>query len=126
MNASAPTREKIPHPAADALDLATIMRALGDTARLEIVRLLADGQPRLCGEIYTTLGVPNSTGSYHLRTLREAGLTRARPAGTQRYVSLRQEDLDQRFPGLVDVVVRRASEHPEALPGAERSHPLTP
>ena len=39
MNASAPTREKIPHPAADALDLATIMRALGDPARLEIVRL---------------------------------------------------------------------------------------
>jgi DNA-binding transcriptional ArsR family regulator len=105
MPASAPSREKIPHPPTSALDLATIMRALGDTARLEIVRLLADGQPRLCGEIYTTLGVPNSTGSYHLRTLREAGLTRARPAGTQRYVSLRREDLDERFPGLVDVLV---------------------
>jgi DNA-binding transcriptional ArsR family regulator len=105
VTASAPTREKIPHPPVDALDLATIMRALGDPARLEIVRLLADGQPRLCGEIYTTLGVPNSTGSYHLRTLREAGLTRARPAGTQRYISLRREDLDGRFPGLVDVLV---------------------
>jgi DNA-binding transcriptional ArsR family regulator len=126
MTTGAPTREKIPHPAVDALDLATIMRALGDPARLEIVRLLADGKPRLCGEIYATLGVPNSTGSYHLRTLREAGLTRARPAGTQRYISLRHEDLDQRFPGLVDVVVRRASEPIAALPVAERSHPLTP
>jgi DNA-binding transcriptional ArsR family regulator len=105
MTAGAQTREKIPHPPAAALDLATIMRALGDPARLEIVRLLADGHPRLCGEIYATLGVPNSTGSYHLRTLREAGLTRARPAGTQRYVSLRREDLDNRFPGLVDVLV---------------------
>jgi DNA-binding transcriptional ArsR family regulator len=105
MTASARTREKIPHPPVDALDLATIMRALGDPARLEIVRLLADGLPRLCGEIYATLGVPNSTGSYHLRTLREAGLTRARPAGTQRYISLRREDLDGRFPGLVDVLV---------------------
>src|ERR1700686_4715061 len=101
----APTREKIPHPPVDALDLATIMRALGDPARLEIVRLLADGQPRLCGEIYTTLGVPNSTGSYHLRTLREAGLTRHRPVGTQRHVSLRRDDLNERFPGLVDVLV---------------------
>jgi DNA-binding transcriptional ArsR family regulator len=105
MSASAQSREKIPHPATDALDLATIMRALGDPARLEVVRLLADGRPRLCGDIYSTLGVPNSTGSYHLRTLREAGLTRARPAGTQRFISLRREDLDQRFPGLVDVLV---------------------
>jgi DNA-binding transcriptional ArsR family regulator len=105
MAATVQDREKIPHPPTDALDLATVMRALGDPARLEIVRLLADGQPRLCGEIYEALGVPNSTGSYHLRTLREAGLTRARPAGTQRYISLRREDLDKRFPGLVDVVI---------------------
>lgn len=100
------TREKIPHPPAESLDLATIMRALGDPARLEIVRLLADGQPRLCGELYRAIGVPNSTGSYHLRTLREAGLTRHRPAGTQRYISLRRHDLDERFPGLVDVLIR--------------------
>jgi DNA-binding transcriptional ArsR family regulator len=105
MSTSTPRREKIPHPPTESLDLATIMRALGDPARLEIVRLLADGRPRLCGELYTTLGMPNSTGSYHLRTLREAGLTRARPAGTQRYISLRHEDLEQRFPGLLDVLV---------------------
>jgi DNA-binding transcriptional ArsR family regulator len=108
MTAGATSREKIPHPATSALDLATIMRALGDPARLEIIRMLADGQPRLCGDIYATLDVPNSTGSYHLRTLREAGLTRTRPAGTQRYISLRRQDLDERFPGLVDVLV---SEH---------------
>lgn len=105
MVTSASTREKVPHPPTDALDLATIMRALGDPARLEIVRLLGDGQARLCGDIYATLGVPNSTGSYHLRTLREAGVTRARPAGTQRYISLRREDLDERFPGLIDVLI---------------------
>jgi DNA-binding transcriptional ArsR family regulator len=73
--------------------------------RLEIVRLLSDGQSRLCGELDATLGVPNSTGSYHLRTLREAGVTRARPAGTQRYISLRRDDLDACFPALVDVLV---------------------
>lgn len=105
MSAQSPSREKIRHPPTDALDLATIMRALGDPVRLEIVRLLADGEPRLCGEIYSTLGMPNSTGSYHLRTMREAGLTRHRPAGTQRHVSLRREDLDERFPGLVEVLV---------------------
>jgi DNA-binding transcriptional ArsR family regulator len=107
MSAASPPREKIPHPPTDSLDLATIMRALGDPARLEIVRVLADGQPRLCGELYALLGMPNSTGSYHLKTLREAGVTRARPAGTQRYISLRSEDLDERFPGLVDVLAGR-------------------
>lgn len=105
MTTTAKRREKVHHPPAESLDLATIMRALGDPARLEVVRLLADGQPRLCGDIYSILGVPNSTGSYHLRTLREAGLTRARPAGTQRYITLRREDLDARFPGLVEVLI---------------------
>jgi DNA-binding transcriptional ArsR family regulator len=105
MTVRTPSREKIPHPATETLDLATVMRALGDPARLEIVRLLANGQARLCGEIYATLGVPNSTGSYHLRTLREAGLTHARPAGTQRYISLRRDDLEERFPGLIGVLV---------------------
>lgn len=122
MSTSAQTREKIPHPPIAALDLATIMRALGDPARLEIVRMLADGEARLCGEIYATLGVPNSTGSYHLRTLREAGVTHARPAGTQRYISLRRQDLEKRFPGLVDVLVgERAVEHQSspADPGAQ-------
>ena len=35
-------REKIAHPAASSLDLATIMRTVGDPLRLDIVRLLAD------------------------------------------------------------------------------------
>jgi DNA-binding transcriptional ArsR family regulator len=101
-----PTREKIPHPAADALDLATIMRTLGDPVRLEIVRLLADDRPRVCGELSTALGIPASTGSYHLRLLREAGVTRTQARGTLRLISLRRDDLDARFPGLVDVLTR--------------------
>jgi DNA-binding transcriptional ArsR family regulator len=105
MPASTHPREKIPHPEASALDLATIMRTLGDPLRLEIVRLLSDG-PRRCGELSSDLGIPVSTGSYHLRLLREAGITRTRSEGTQRIISLRSEDLDERFPGLVDVLTR--------------------
>jgi DNA-binding transcriptional ArsR family regulator len=99
-------RERIPHPPASALDLSTIMRTLGDPVRLEIVRILADGRPRACGELSTALDVPVSTGSYHLRLLREAGVTRTRAAGTQRVISLRSDDLEDRFPGLLDVVTR--------------------
>jgi DNA-binding transcriptional ArsR family regulator len=99
-------REKIPHPPAEALDLATIMRTLGDQIRLDIVRLLSDGRERGCNDIQQELGLPASTGSYHLRLLREAGITRTRAEGTQRIISLRHDDLERRFPGLVDVLTR--------------------
>lgn len=99
-------RERIPHPAADALDLATLMRTAGDPIRLEIVRILADGAERSCTDLQRQVGLPASTGSYHLRLLREAGLTRTRAEGTQRFISLRRDDLDARFPGLVDVLTR--------------------
>jgi DNA-binding transcriptional ArsR family regulator len=100
------TREKLPHPATAAIDLATVMRTVGDPLRLEIVRLLADGRERNCTELQETLGLPASTGSYHLRLLRLAGVTRTRAAGTQRFISLRRDDLERRFPGLVDVLTR--------------------
>ncbi len=108
MSAMAATaeREKIPHPDAAALDLATIMRTVGDPLRLDIVRLLSDGRPRVCNEISDALGLPPSTASYHLRLLREAGVTRARSQGTLRLISLRRDDLESRFPGLVDVLTR--------------------
>jgi DNA-binding transcriptional ArsR family regulator len=104
--AAAPKRDRIPHPDTGVLDLATIMRTLGDPVRLDIVRLLSDDAPRVCNDIAELMGLPNSTCSYHLRLLREAGVTRARAQGTQRLVTLRREDLETRFPGLVEVLTR--------------------
>ena len=104
--AAATTREKILHPSADALDLATIMRTVGDPLRLQIVRMLADGQEQSCNVMTGALGLPTSTGSYHLRLLREAGVTRTRADGTLRLISLRREDLENRFPGLVEVLIQ--------------------
>ena len=98
--------ERIPHPDVEALDLATIMRTLGDPARLAIVRELADGREQPCSALQAHLGIPASTGSYHLRMLREAGVTRTRAEGTSRLISLRRDDLEARFPGLVDVLTR--------------------
>lgn len=96
--------ERIPHPAVESLELATIMRTLGDPLRLQIVRLIGEEGELLCGEIYDRLGLPASTGSYHTRLLREAGVTRSRAAGTQRLISLRRDDLGSRFPGLVELI----------------------
>ena len=104
MPATSPRASKIPHPAAEAIDLATVMRTVGDPLRLEIVRMLADGSERACNDLQAVLGLPASTGSYHLRLLREAGVTRTRAEGTQRLISLRRDDLERRFPGLVGVL----------------------
>src|ERR1700689_2373182 len=90
--------EKIPHPPTAAIELATVMRLVGDPVRLQVVRLLSDGRPRVCGEISDALGRPASTNSYHLRLLRSAGVIRSRAQGTPRLVSLRLRDLDERLP----------------------------
>jgi DNA-binding transcriptional ArsR family regulator len=106
---------EIHHPSTDAIDLATVLRALGDPARLTMVRLLADGGELSCTEVQDRLDMPVSTCSYHLRLLREAGITHARASGTVRYVSLRRDDLAARFPGLLDAL-EADSPAPAAMP----------
>jgi len=101
-------REKIPHPSKDALDLATIMRTVGDPVRLDMVRLLGDGREWSCSALAEAVAIPASTSSYHMRLLREAGVTRTRADGVHRFISLRRDDLEERFPGLVDVLTRQA------------------
>jgi DNA-binding transcriptional ArsR family regulator len=101
------SRQRIPHPGKESLELATILRVVGDPLRLDIVRLLSDGAERNCAEMTAALGIPASTGSYHLKLLREAGVTRTRADGTLRLISLRTEDLDERFPGLVALLAQQ-------------------
>ena len=50
--------------------------------------------------------------SYHFAKLREAGITRMRVEGTSRYLSIPREELDQRFPGLIDSVIATARRDP--------------
>jgi DNA-binding transcriptional ArsR family regulator len=94
----------IHHPSTDDIDLATVLRALGDPARLMIVRFLAAHGEKTCTEVQDQLEMPVSTCSYHLKLLRDAGVTRTRASGTLRHVSLRRDDLDSRFPGLLEAL----------------------
>ncbi len=97
----------IPHPSADEIELSSVLRMCGEPIRLEMVRTLAAAGGELkSGEVTGAVGLPTSTCSYHLRLLREAGVTRTRAAGTERYISLRRDDLEQRFPGLLEILVR--------------------
>ena len=93
-------------PTVDEMSLAAVMAALSDPARVEIVRGLASCESRTCGEF--DLGISKATRSHHFKVLREAGLTHTRSEGTHRHLSLRREDVDARFPGLLDAVLAAA------------------
>jgi len=54
--------------------LATIAKALGHPARVAILRLLAQRQACVCGELVTELPLSQSTVSQHLKELKAAGL----------------------------------------------------
>ncbi len=93
------------HPAREDLDLVEVLQALGDPVRLQIVRLLDQAdEPIACHEM--GLPVAKSTGSHHLKVLREAGVVTAEVDGTRKYHTLRRDDLEARFPGLLDSVLR--------------------
>jgi DNA-binding transcriptional ArsR family regulator len=88
----------------DALRLPAILHALSDPVRLRIVSLLAEGGEQTCGSL--DLPVAKSTCSHHFRVLREAGVVAQRVDGKCRYNRLRSDELEQRFPGLLDSVLR--------------------
>ena len=64
--------------------------------------LAAEGE-RACGTF--PLGVTKATASHHFKVLREAGITLTRVDGAHRFLTLRRDDLDARFPGLLDAVL---------------------
>ncbi len=91
------------HPARGELELPAVLHALSDPARLEIVRRLADGDEPSCGTF--DLGLSKATLSHHFRVLRECGVVRTRPEGRKRLLSLRSDDLEARFPGLLTAIL---------------------
>ncbi|MGZ4599277.1 ArsR/SmtB family transcription factor [Oryzihumus sp.] len=100
------TVQRPEHPEVGDIELTEVLFALSDPSRLAIVQQLARGS---AGELLTCQSVggdlAKSTRSHHLKTLREAGVIRSTPQGRERLISLRREDLDARFPGLLDAVL---------------------
>ncbi len=93
-------------PPREAIQLTDVLHALSDPVRLQIVADLADAGELQPGAADAT--VSKSTLSYHFRMLRQAGVTRTRIEGKEHFVSLRYEDLEGRFPGLLTAVLAEA------------------
>ena len=94
------------HPARGEIELAAVLHALSDPARLEIVRRLASGDEPSCGTF--ELGLSKPTLSHHFKVLREAGLIETETDGPRRLNTLRRDAVDERFPGLLDAVLEAA------------------
>lgn len=98
------TMRDLYHPPRKEISLASVLYALSDPIRLQIIRQLVSHDEVFCGQLGKAF--PKSTMSHHFKALREAGVTRTRIEGTQRFISLRREDLDARFPGLIDALLK--------------------
>jgi DNA-binding transcriptional ArsR family regulator len=107
----------IPHPTRDQIDLPMVLDCLSDPIRLAIVYTLALREQAAtelcCGDFNALSGKSNL--AYHFAKLRESGVMQTRIVGTNRLMKLRREDLDARFPGLLDAVIKSAGRDAERL-----------
>jgi DNA-binding transcriptional ArsR family regulator len=98
---------KQPYPDLTEIDVVDVLQALADPVRLGMVRQLAgcgEGDELSCGQI--EVAVAKSTASHHLKVLLRSGLTVEREQGTRKFIRLRRQEIDARFPGLLASVLR--------------------
>lgn len=71
-----------------AQELAAVAKALGQPARVAIIRLLATRTACTCGELVAELPLSQSTVSQHLKELKTAGLVESASTGARECYSL--------------------------------------
>ncbi|MFC5185003.1 ArsR/SmtB family transcription factor [Actinomadura harenae] len=103
------------HPDRAQIRVDDVLSALGNHVRLAAVRVLDAGGEHNCTSVLEAIGVTaKSTMTHHWRVLRESGVIWQQASGRENLVTLRRDDLDARYPGLLDAVLTGARED-EAL-----------
>src|ERR1700733_11710855 len=97
-----------PELGSDELDLASVMHALADPSRLRMVAALDGGAELACAVLggRAGVGMAKSTTTPPLSVLRDAGLIRPRHEGQRKLATLRRAEVEKKFPGLLDAVIR--------------------
>ena len=92
------------HPAMRDVSLHAVMQALSDPGRIAIVRELLQANERslACNEV--RLSISKATRSHHFEVLRAAGIIFTEMDGTKCMTSLRRNELNKRFPGLLKMI----------------------
>lgn len=91
------------------IPLDRVLHALADADRLAIIRRLACGD-EVCCRVAAGPDLPKATLSRHFKTLRAAGLVETRKEGLEHVNRLRRDEIDARFPGLLESVLRAAGD----------------
>lgn len=90
------------------ITLQGVLEALADPVRRSIVRQLANGgEDVACGSFDIT--VTRSTGTHHFKVLRQTGVIRQYYVGTVKMNTLRADDLEALFPGLLVTLINAAN-----------------
>ena len=82
------------------------MAALSDETRLRIMRSLVGKKHLSCSKASPCPLMAKSTLSNHFRILREAGLITTSKQGVEHRNVARVADINQRFPGLLKLVLK--------------------
>ncbi len=99
-----PLREVATQPDGRLSSAAALFKALSDETRLHIVRTMAQSQSELCEcNIVPLFGLSQSTISYHLKVLREAGIVECEKRGLWRFCRINQRALMAAVKTLADL-----------------------
>ncbi len=87
------------------MPLSSLFYALSDPVRIEIVLMLLEEDERSCGECARG-SLSKSTMSHHFKVLTQAGFLERRKDGKFHTISLREEELEDRAPGILTLLKR--------------------
>jgi DNA-binding transcriptional ArsR family regulator len=97
------------HPAIEDVTVEAILHALSDPVRVAIYSdIVASGCPQNCSNFLrvSEKSIPKSTLSQHFKALREAGLIRGERVGVEMHNISRRSEIEKRFPGLINAIVK--------------------
>ena len=96
-------------PSRQDITLEGVLTALADPNRLRIIKGLLDERSCMsCTEAAPCPDMAKSTLSNHFRVLREAGLIQTTKKGVEHQNSVREADINARFPGLLKTILKHA------------------
>jgi DNA-binding transcriptional ArsR family regulator len=94
------------HPSRADITLTGVLAALADPMRLRIVKSMIGHKDCMsCTEATPCPDMPKSTLSNHFRILREAGLIHTSKRGVEHRNLVRAEDIEAKFPGLLQTIL---------------------
>jgi len=91
------------HPKSEDIQLESVLAALSSPLRLAALRVIAGFGEHPCCDVLPQ--IPKSTMTHHFRILRDSGVVWQHHVGREYRLSLRRDDLNARFPGLLDAIL---------------------